>query len=79
MSKLYPIVKEAKTMCGHKLPDDYNGPRQTLYYCPICNRRLSGKKVDNNDYYVRRIEKKELKPIYCQGCGSLIHPLPRKE
>lgn len=78
MSKLYPIVKKAKTMCGYKLSDDYNGPRQTLYYCPVCNRRLSCHRVDCNDTLVV-LHNRQLKPIYCQGCGSLIHPLPRKE
>lgn len=73
MKTLYPIVKRSKTSLGRPIPEEYG---VDLYYCPKCNRRLSGKKVDNNNYWVRD---KVLKPIYCQGCGSLIHPLPKVE
>lgn len=73
MEKLYPIIKKAKTSLGRKL-DDNDDYAMTLYYCPMCGKRLSGKKVDNNNYFVKRRNLK-LKPIYCEGCGSLISPL----
>lgn len=78
MEKLYPIVKYSKTCLGRKLSKNEIGV--TMYYCPKCNRRLHGERVDHNDHRnLLRSKPKELKPIYCQQCGSLIHPLPKKE
>lgn len=73
MTKLYPITKNAKTSLGRKLKENEYGMK--LYYCPICNKRLSGEKVDNNNHWVK-LHNRKLKPIYCEACGSLIHPLP---
>ena len=66
-TKMYPIVKRTKTSLGKKIPDGYLG--SLLYYCPICNKRLSGKKLNGNEWHARN----NLKPIYCEGCGTLIH------
>jgi RNase P subunit RPR2 len=78
MEKLYPIVKYAKTCLGHKLSENELGMK--MYYCPKCNRRLHGERVDPNDHRnLRCSTPRELKPIYCQQCGSLIHPLPTNE
>ena len=65
---MYPIVKRTKTSLGKKIPDGYLG--SLLYYCPVCNKRLSGKKLNGNEWHARN----NLKPIYCEGCGTLIHP-----
>ena len=62
-----PIVKRTKTSLGKKIPDGYLG--SLLYYCPVCNKRLSGKKLNGNEWHARN----NLKPIYCEGCGTLIH------
>lgn len=64
---MYPIVKRTKTFLGKKIPDGYLG--SLLYYCPVCNKRLSGKKLNGNEWHARN----NLKPIYCEGCGTLIH------
>ena len=64
---MYPIVKRTKTSLGKKIPDGYLG--SLLYYCPVCNKRLSGKKLNGNEWHARN----NLKPIYCEGCGTLIH------
>lgn len=63
-----PIVKRTKTSLGKKIPDEYLG--SLLYYCPVCNKRLSGKKLNRNEWHA----KNNVKPIYCEGCGTLIHP-----
>ena len=63
-----PIVKRTKTSLGEKIPDGYLG--FLLYYCPVCNKRLSGKKLNENEPRARN----NLRPIYCEGCGTLIHP-----
>ena len=73
---LYPVVKKAKTSCGRPIPEDQRF--LNLYYCPVCNKRLSRTKVDNNDSLVRLYNKK-LKPIFCEKCGSIINPLPKTE
>ena len=65
---MYPIVKRTKTSLGEKIPDGYLG--FLLYYCPVCNKRLSGKKLNRNELRARN----NLRPIYCEGCGTLIHP-----
>lgn len=65
---MYPIVKRTKTSLGKKIPDGCLGC--LLYYCPICNKRLSGKKLNGNEPRARN----NLSPIYCEGCGTLIHP-----
>ena len=65
---MYPIVKRTKTSLGEKIPDGYLG--FLLYYCPVCNKRLSGKKLNENELRARN----NLRPIYCEGCGTLIHP-----
>lgn len=44
---MYPIVKRTKTSLGEKIPDGYLG--FMLYYCPVCNKRLSGKKLNGNE------------------------------
>ena len=64
---MYPIVKRTKTSLGKNIPDGYLG--SLLYYCPVCNKRLSGKKLNGNEWHARN----NLKPIYCEGCGTLIH------
>ena len=64
---MYPIVKRTKTSLGKKIPDGYLG--SLLYYCPVCNKRLSGKKLNGNEWHARN----NLKPIYCEGWGTLIH------
>ena len=75
IEKLYPIVKMAKTSLGRKLEE--NEQYVKLYYCPICNKRLSGKKVDYNNYWVK-LRKSKVKPTYGEDGGNLIHPLPIK-
>ena len=65
---MYPIVKRTKTSLGEEIPDGYLG--FLLYYCPVCNKRLSGKKLNGNEPRARN----NLRPIYCEGCGTLIHP-----
>lgn len=65
---MYPIVKRTKTSLGEKIPDGYLG--FLLYYCPVCNKRLSGKKLNRNELRARN----NLRPIYCEGCGTLIYP-----
>ena len=44
---MYPIVKRTKTSLGEKIPDGYLG--FLLYSCPVCNKRLSGKKLSGDD------------------------------
>ena len=65
---MYPIVKRTKTSLGEKIPDRYLGC--LLYYCRGCNKRLPGKKLNRNETRARN----NLRPIYCEGCGTLIHP-----
>ena len=65
---MYPIVKRTKTSLGEKIPDGYLG--FLLYYCPVCNKRLSGKKLNGNEPRASN----NLRPIYCEGRGTLIHP-----
>lgn len=82
MEKLYPIIKKAKTCLGHEL-EDGDPIAMTLAYCPVCNKRLSVKKVhprlgDPFGYqYIKEKQGDGLvgKPIHCERCGSLIHPL----
>ena len=83
MEKLYPVLKKSKTSLGEPIPEGYVG--RTLAYCPVCNRRLSVKKVhpkeaDPWDYKWKKSRTKNKdglvgKPIHCEQCGSLIHPL----
>ena len=82
MEKLYPILKRTKTCLGNPIPENTGF---LLAYCPICNRRLSAKKVhpkygDPWKYEWKKAKQKnkdELvgKPIHCEQCGTLIHPL----
>ena len=65
---MYPIVKRTKTSLGKKIPDGYLGC--LLYYCPVCNKRLSGKKLNGNEPRASN----NLRSIYCEVCGTLIHP-----
>ena len=80
--KLYPIIKRAKTCLGNPIPENQG---ILLAYCPICNRRLSTKKVHPKLGEPWSYERKKSKtknenglvgkPIHCEQCGSLIHPL----
>lgn len=78
--KLYPIIKLSKTSLGRPIPE---GTGVTLAYCPVCNRRLSTKKVHPKKGMPWGYEDKKKKskngmvgkPIHCEECGSLIHPL----
>lgn len=80
--KLYPIIKRAKTCLGRPIPE---GTGSLLAYCPICNRRLSIKKIHpkygeswSYEYKKSKTRNKDGlvgRPIYCEQCGSLIHPL----
>ena len=82
MEKIYPILKRAVTELGQPLPEGYIG--LLLAYCPVCNKRLSAKKVDPKNMlqsweYERRKQQSHNgmvgKPIYCEKCGTLIHPV----
>ena len=80
--KLYPILKRAKTCLGREVEENRG---ILMAYCPICNRRLSLKKVHPLKGIPWKYEKlKEKakdknaligKPIHCEQCGSIIHPL----
>lgn len=78
--KLYPILKKAKTHLGRPVPE-HKG--MLLAYCPVCNRRLSTKKVHprcgspwNYEYKKAKSNNGLVgKPIHCEDCGNLIHPL----
>lgn len=70
MEKFYPIVKKVKTSLGSPRSSDL--PVAFLYYCPICNKRLHRKKVNENE--LLDYEYKKLTPFFCQKCGTLIHP-----
>ena len=79
MKKLYPIIRRAKTNLGYKTD---NG--MWLAYCPICNKRLSMKKVHPKHSILawkyeqfQKTNGNKLfgKPTYCEKCGSLIYPL----
>lgn len=81
MEKLYPVIKYAKTSLGRRLPEGRRG--MMLAYCPVCDKRLSVKKVHPKygrpwDYAYRQERNGGAmvgKPIHCEGCGNLIHPL----
>lgn len=83
MEKLYPVLKKAKTCLGEPIPEEKS--YFLLAYCPVCNKRLSVKKVHPKkgspwDYERRKAKLKDPdglvgKPIHCEQCGSLIHPL----
>lgn len=80
--KLYPILKRAKTRMGRPTPENW---RVHIAYCPVCERRLSLKKVHPKWGEPWSYERKKAKtknpdglvgkPIHCEKCGSLIHPL----
>ena len=80
MEKLYPVLKNAKTHLGRLISNERYA--MLLAYCPVCNRRLSVKKV-HPKYGIWNYEDKKAKsknglvgkPMYCEQCGSLIHPL----
>lgn len=79
MEKLYPVFKRSKTSLGRPIPE---GTGRLLAYCPVCNRRLSLKKVHPKraiwNYEDKKAKSKNGlvgKPIHCEQCGSLIHPL----
>ena len=72
MPKLYPIVKMAKTSLGRKLAPEDRYVR--LYYCPMCNKRMSQKDVDPGFWDATR-RCKNGEPVHCKHCGTLIHPL----
>ena len=82
MDKLYPIIKKTKTSLGRPLEED--SPYSTvLLYCPVCNKRLSAKKLHPAHGMMWCYEELKAKskngivgePTYCEKCGNLIHPL----
>lgn len=80
--KLYPILKRSKTCLGKPVSKERS---ILMAYCPVCNRRLSLKKVHPEKgipwkYDILKEKAKDKnaligKPIHCEECGSLIHPL----
>ena len=74
MEKLYPVVKLAKTCMGYTLAPEDRFVR--LYYCPVCDKRISFRDVCPNDYRATaRCRKGE--PFHCKHCGSLIYPFDK--
>ena len=82
METFFPVMRRSRTSLGRPLPE--NSPYAVwLAYCPVCNKRLSVKKVHPKYGMPLEYERRKKqngggmvgKPIYCEGCGSLIHPL----
>ena len=67
-----PIVKRAKTELGRPMRKGFLN--RLLYYCPVCYKRLSGKKVNEWESKGR-----ELTPIFCEKCGTMIDPFYKRD